>query len=311
MREKMGNIKRAIILSIMLFACGVVRVADAVAQDEILPESSQVENGKQQGNDKSECDKRSPISTYKINYFALNNLPNNDKAQVKFQLSVKYKFINRDISVGGRPLALYFAYSQISLWNVGQSSKPFEESNYNPEAFLNYGANITRGSVTLRDIILSPYEHESNGLAGPQSRSWNRVYAAVRVGFLPITKQCDDDSTQKDHVQLKVKVWHAYGFSDEDAYLQSIGSNRTFLDYEGYGEVKVALRDILVQGDWGNRIDMTSKIGGKQNFEFEYQQKIPSLNFTPYFQYWYGYDETLLRFDRYGRRAFLGVSFVY
>lgn len=104
-REKKGSIGRSIVLSIMLFVCGVVRVADAVAQDEILPESSQVENGKQQGNDKSECDKRSPISTYKINYFALNNLPNNDKAQVKFQLSVKYKFINRDFSVGGRPLA--------------------------------------------------------------------------------------------------------------------------------------------------------------------------------------------------------------
>jgi phospholipase A1 len=311
MQKNMGNIGRSIILSVMLFACAVVQGADAVAQDEILPAPSQTENGKWQGNDKSDCDKRSPISTYKINYFALNNLPNNDNAQVKFQFSVKYKFFNRDLSVGGRPLALYLAYSQISLWNVGQSSKPFEESNYNPEAFLNYSANITRGSVTLRDIILSPYEHESNGLAGPQSRSWNRVYAAVRMGYLPIREQCDNDPMQKDHVELKVKVWHAYGYSDQDVYLQSIGSNNTFLDYEGYGEVNVALRDILVQGDWGNRIDMTSKIGGKQNFEFQYQQKIPSLNFTPYFQYWYGYDETLLRFDRFGRRAFLGVSFVY
>lgn len=307
----MGNIGRSIILLVALFACAVARAAYAVAQDEILPESSQAQNGKQQGNDKSDGNKRSPISTYKINYFALNNLPNNDNAQVKFQLSVKYKFFDRDLSVGGRPLSLYLAYSQISLWNVGQSSKPFEESNYNPEAFLNYSANITRGYVTLRDIILSPYEHESNGLAGPQSRSWNRVYAAVRMGFLPIIKQSDEEIMQKDRIELRVKVWHAYGYSDQDAYLQSIGSNNTFLDYEGYGEVNVALRDILVQGAWGNRIDMTSKIGGKQNFEFQYQQKIPTLNFMPYFQYWYGYDETLLRFDRFGRRAFLGVSFVY
>ena len=148
----MGDIGRSIILSIVLFACASARAADAVAQDEILPASTQAENGKQQGNQKSDSDIQSSISTYKIHYFALNNLPNNDNAQVKFQLNVKYKLFNREISVGGHPLALYLAYSQISLWNVGQSSKPFEESNYNPETFLNYSANITRGSVALRDI---------------------------------------------------------------------------------------------------------------------------------------------------------------
>lgn len=307
----MRNIERSLILFVVLFACTVVLAADAFAQADSVPASPHVEYGKQQGNDNSDCDKGSPIRAYKINYFALNSFPNNDKAQVKFQFSVKYKFFDRDISIWGRPLALYLAYSQKSLWNVGQESMPFEESNYNPEAFFNYNANITRGPVALRDIILSPYEHESNGMAGPRSRSWNRLYAKVRLGFLPITKQCEDDSTQKDHVELTMKVWHAYGYSDQDAYLQTIGSNKTFLGYEGHGEVNLVLRDIIVQGDWGNRIDMTSKIGGKQNFELQYQQKIPYLNFTPYIQYWYGYNETLLRFDRFEKRTFLGVSFVY
>jgi hypothetical protein len=95
MQKNMGNIGRSIILSAMLFACTFVQAAYASAQDEILSAPSQTENGKKQGNDKSNCDKRSPISTYKINYFALNNLPNNDNAQVKFQLSVKYKFFDR------------------------------------------------------------------------------------------------------------------------------------------------------------------------------------------------------------------------
>lgn len=312
MKQKIRNIERSLILFITLVAGVVVPAADVFAQADASPASSQVENGKQQGKDDSDCDKGSPISTYKINYFTLNSFPTNDKAQVKFQFSVKYKFFDRDVDLWGRPLALYLAYSQKSLWNVGQDSMPFEESNYNPEAFFNYNINITQGPVALRDIILSPYEHESNGLAGPQSRSWNRLYAAVRLGFLPITEQCGDEAKQKDQIELNLKAWHAYGYSDQNTYLRTIGSNKTFLGYEGYGEVNLVFRDIIVHGDdWGNRIDVTSKIGGKQNFEIQYQQKIPSLNFTPYIQYWYGYDETLLRFDHFGQRTFFGVSFVY
>jgi outer membrane phospholipase A len=307
----MADIIKSLILFCLLLACAVVRTADVFAQAELLPASSQTDNGKRQENDKKDCDKRSPISIYKINYFALNSLPNNTNAQLKFQFSVKYKFFNRDVSVGGRPLSLYLAYSQKSLWNVGQDSMPFEESNYNPEAFFNYSANITWGPVALRDIILSPYEHESNGLAGPQSRSWNRLYAAARLGFFPILEQCHDNFAPKDHIELTLKIWHAYEYSDQTAYLRTIGSNNSFLDYEGYGEVNVALRDILAGGDWGNQIDMTSKISRKRNFVLQYRQKIPPLNFIPYIQYSYGYDETLLRFDRFGKRTFWGVSFVY
>ncbi len=302
----MGNIERSLILFIVLFAA-----ADAFAQADIPPAAPPVEQEKQQGADNTMSKKKSPISTYKINYFTLNNWPTNENAQVKFQFSVKYKFFDQDVSVWGRPLSLYLAYSQKSLWDVGQDSSPFEETNYNPETFLDYAVNGTWGPIALRDVIFSPFEHESNGLAGPQSRSWNRVYVAIRLGALPITEPSDDDATRRDHVELYLKVWHAYGYSDETAYLQSIGSNENFLNYEGHGEVILSLRDILVHGGWGNRLDITSRVGGKENFEFQYEQKIPSLNFSPYVQYCYGYDETLLRFDRFGRRAFFGVSFIY
>jgi outer membrane phospholipase A len=112
-------------------------------------------------------------------------------------------------------------------------------------------------------------------------------------------------------VEFRLKAWHAYGYGDQNAYLRDQGINRNFLDYEGYGEVNVVLRDMLVSGSWGNRIDLTSRIGGLKNLELQYQQKIPAFNFVPYIQYWYGYDETLLRFDRFGKRTFFGVSFEY
>ncbi len=306
-----SKIERALISAVILCALSAATAVHAAAQGEPTTlVTSQTASDSRQGPDTGESSKPSPVSTYKINYFTINRIPTNENAQVKFQFSVKYKFFNHDISIFGHPLALYLAYSQKSLWNVGQDSMPFEESNYNPETFFDYQGVLTRGSFAVRDIIVSPYEHESNGLAGPQSRGWNRLYAAVRLGYWPL-EHCDDASAAKDHVELFIKVWRAYGYSDETTYLQSIGNGSSFLDYEGFGEVHVVLRDIIFEGDRGNRFEIASRVGGKENIELQYVQKIPSLNFSPYFQYWYGYDETLLRFDRFGKRAFFGVSFVY
>jgi phospholipase A1/A2 len=308
----MSRIKRTLLLSIVPFTFFAAMAAHAGAPADTPQVLTQSASGTQEGTVDKECNKTSPISTYKINYFSLNSFPNNKNAQVKFQFSAKYKFFNRDIFIFKRPLSLYLAYSQKSLWNVGQESMPFEESNYNPEAFFDYQADISQGFVALRHIILSPYEHESNGLAGPMSRGWNRLYAAVRLGFFPIEEKCDFDSTPKDRIELFLKAWHAYGYSDETAYLQTINSNKTFLGYEGYGEVSLLFRDIIVHGDdWGNSFEITSRIGGKENIELQYVQKMPTLNFSPYVQYWHGYDETLLRFDRFVDRTFVGVSFVY
>lgn len=118
--KHMRNIKSPLILFILFFACAMAPAAEVFAQAD-MSASPPVEEGSRQGSDTSACNKKSPISTYRINYFTLNNWPNNDNAQVKFQFSVKYKFFDRDVSVWGRPLALYLAYSQKSLWNVGQN----------------------------------------------------------------------------------------------------------------------------------------------------------------------------------------------
>jgi phospholipase A1 len=308
----MSRIERTLVLFVTLLAFFTVITTQASAQADTPLVSQQSVSGTAEGSGAKECNQPSPISTYKINYFTLNRFPDNQNAQVKFQFSAKYKFFNRAVSVFDHPLSLYLAYSQKSLWNVGQPSLPFEESNYNPEAFFDYQVNLAHGPATLRDIIVSPYEHESNGLAGPLSRSWNRVYAAIRLGFFPIEEKCPIELAPKDRIELFVKAWHAYGYSDQNTYLQTIGSDKTFLGYEGYGEIRLIFRDVIVHGDdWGNRIELSSRFGGKDNLELQYVQRVPRLNFLPYIQYWHGYDETLLRFDRFQDRTFFGVSFVY
>jgi len=258
------------------------------------------------------ADKSSPLSAHKINYFTANRIPTNSEAQIKFQISAKYRILNWEGSVPGGTISPYFAYSQKSLWNYGKASKPFEESNYNPEFFADYRTDKRYRDFILRNIIVSPYEHESNGMDGLESRSWNRVYIAVRTGLFPIEE--DGTISPHDRVELVLKLWHAWGYSDQDAYLRSIGSADTFLDYAGRGEVELTARDILLKGAWGNQLNVTTRIfhdGEKNSFNFEYLQKIKNWHFIPYFQYWYGYNETLLRFDRRERRTFVGLAFGY
>jgi len=258
-----------------------------------------------------------PVSTHKVNYFALDHWPANSSAQLKFQISMKFRVLEPNLYVlKYNFFPAYVAYTQKSLWNVGQPSMPFEESNYNPEFFLDYPVNaVIVGRFTLRNIVISPIEHESNGLAGDQSRSWNRQYVLIRFGLESKEKLKVTNSFLSDKALFYVKLWHAYGYSEQDAYLRSIGSNDTFLDYMGRGEIGVSVRNFR---GWGSlrdhQLDIRTPIfhdKRKNSFEYEFRQQLPNMNFALYLQYWYGYGETLMRFDQFGRRGFVGLSFSY
>ncbi len=298
-----------------------VQQADTVSQprDVNNPENTLSTEQQQKSPQSAYVGKKtdSPVSTHKVNYFSLNRWPGNNNAQVKFQISMKFRVLEPNLYVLKYNLfPAYFAYTQKSLWNIGQKSGPFEESNYNPELFLDYPVNAAIiGRFKLRNIVISPLEHESNGLAGVQSRGWNRQYVLIKFGFESKEKLEVTNSFLSDKALLYVKLWHAWGYADEDAYLQSIGSNDKFLDYMGRGELGVSVRNFLWGGSLGDhQLDVKTPVfrdKRKNSYEFEFRQQLPETNFALYLQYWYGYGETLLRFDQFGRRGFVGLSFSY
>ena len=258
-----------------------------------------------------------PLSAHKLNYISIDSWPGNNNAQIKFQISMKFRVLTPNLYVLKYNIfPAFFAYTQKSLWNINQPSSPFEENNYNPEFFLDYPVNAgIIGRIKLRNIVVSPIEHESNGLAGDQSRSWDRLYVLIKFGLESKEKLDVTNSFLSDKALLYVKVWHAWGYEDENAYLRSIGNNNTFLDYMGRGEVGVSVRNFL----WGgslkdHQLDIRTPIFrdmDKDSYKFEFRQQIPNMNFALYLQYWYGYGETLMRFDQFGRRGFVGLSFSY
>ena len=257
------------------------------------------------------------VSANKVNYFSVNRWHRSSNAQVKFQISMAFPVLRPNLYVFKYNLfPAYVAYTQKSLWNVGQRSMPFEESNYNPEFYLDYPVNaVMIGRIKLRNVVISPIEHESNGLAGAQSRSWNRQYVLIKFGLESKDKLEVMNSFLTDKALLYVRFWYASSYSDMTTYLRSIGSNTTFLDYMGRGEIGLRVRNFL----WGgslrdHQLDMKTPIFRdmrKKSYEFEFRQQLPNMNCALYMQYWYGYGETLLRFDQFGNRGIVGLSFSY
>jgi phospholipase A1 len=102
-----------------------------------------------------------------------------DATEARFQFSLKTKAMENLFGDNGD---LWLGYTQSSRWQVynGDNSRPFRETNYEPEAMLAFRTNYEvfgfKGSLASIGV-----NHQSNGRALPLSRSWNRVIA--QAGF--------------------------------------------------------------------------------------------------------------------------------
>ena len=98
-------------------------------------------------------------------------------AEAKYQISLKARFASQLL---GTPLSLWGGYTQSSRWQVynGAASRPFRETNYEPELMLVWPLSVHLGGWRLRMASLS-LNHQSNGRDLPLSRSWNRVIATL------------------------------------------------------------------------------------------------------------------------------------
>lgn len=108
------------------------------------------------------------------------SLPDYRREEAKFQLSLRTKLVqgallpNADLWVG---------FTQQTFWQIwnGKDSKPFRNTDYEPEAIY-----VLPTPADLRALPLGwqwrytqfGLVHQSNGQSDPLSRSWNRVYVA-------------------------------------------------------------------------------------------------------------------------------------
>jgi phospholipase A1 len=95
----------------------------------------------------------------------------------KFQLSFKTKILENLFGDNGD---LWGAYTQTSRWQMynGEESRPFRETNYEPEVMLTFRNRYRIGGWNGRLAGIG-INHQSNGKSDPQSRSWNRIVAMI------------------------------------------------------------------------------------------------------------------------------------
>ncbi len=222
------------------------------------------------------------IRPYKRNYVLLYqggtpNAVDGMHEYVKFQLSIQQHLCKN----------LHFGYTQKSFWSATAPSLPFRETNYNPEFFLdysNYGSGIWRlGKIGL-------FEHESNGRDGLESRSWNRIYWEPRMVIDDPAKLPFDFKT----LVVALKWWYAYSSTE----------NADIRDYQGNNELTVTLNQYWTQWVFTAR---KGRIWDYGNFQVDVNSHFMG-NMDLFFQYWDGYGESLVDYNRTTTRYGFGIA---
>lgn len=206
-----------------------------------------------------------------------------DRLEMKFQFSAKFHLAS-DLLFGHGDL--YFAYTQRSWWQAynADASSPFRETNYEPEAFLDFDNDWhVAGWTNIGNRIA--FNHQSNGRSNALSRSWNRVI---------LTSTFIND----DWAISLAPHWRIPEPADED-------DNPDIHRYMGYGDITVARR---LYGDheasllWRGNPD-SGYMGTQLDYSWPLFGKVRG-----HVQYYYGYGDNLIDYDRNVHRLGLGFS---
>src|ERR1700754_519769 len=203
--------------------------------------------------------------------------------EAKFQISLKTKVWENIFGDNGD---LWVGYTQSSRWQVynTENSRPFRETNYEPEALLVFNTNyqIFGWNGRLADIGVN---HQSNGRADPLSRSWNRVVA--------------DFGFERENWVVMLRPWWRIPESRKE------DDNPDIQDYMGRGEVQV------VHEMGANEFALTARhsfrTGDRSHGSLRGTWSFPVVNnLRGYLEVFNGYGESLIDYNH--RATYLGIG---
>lgn len=215
---------------------------------------------------------------------------NVDNFEAKYQVSVTMPLYLHDADASG----VYFGFTLNSFWQLYNSdaSKPFRETNYEPEVFYQWDANwdLFGYRFNLANIGIN---HHSNGQNGLKSRSWNRLYASVIFS--------DADSL------YYLKTWYRLPEEDKLSPTDPAGDdNPDILDYYGRAEIGYAFTvgKVNVMSILRNNLKFNDNRGSIElNMTYPINQRYDWL-----VQYFNGYGDSLIDYNRHQERISLGVQ---
>lgn len=208
-----------------------------------------------------------------------------DSTELKFQLSFKTKVAEDLLGDNGD---IWVGYTQSSHWQSynSEESRPFRETNYEPEAMLvfrsNYGIAGWRGRMT--GISLN---HMSNGRSDPLSRSWNRVI--LNFGL------------DRENWALMLRPWFRIKEDARD------DNNPDIEDYMGRGDAT------LVWNKGGHEVSLMARhslrTGDRSHGALQLDYGFPISNLLRgHIQVFDGYGESMIDYNHKATYVGVGVS---
>lgn len=226
-----------------------------------------------------------PTSANPVNRVSDDEKQNLDSMESKFQISFKTKAIENIFAGNGD---LWVGYTQSSHWQVYNSdeSRPFRETNYEPEASLIFRTNYEILGLEGRLLGLS-FNHQSNGRSDPWSRSWNRVM--LNVGL------------ERDNFILMLRPWYRIPEKSAD------DNNPDITDYIGRGDLTALYR--WNDHNFSLMLRHSLKGGSDSHGAVQFDWAFPiTSRLRGYFQFFDGYGESLIDYNHRATYFGLGVS---
>ena len=208
-----------------------------------------------------------------------------DDTEAKFQLSFKTKVAENLFGDNGD---LWTAYTQSSRWQVynGDESRPFRETNYEPEVMLVFRSNYSLLGWRGRMLAMS-FNHQSNGRADPISRSWNRVM--LNVGL------------DRNDWALTVRPWWRIPDGEHE------DENPGIEDYVGRADATLVRRWNGHEFALMARHSLRAGEDGHGALQFDWGFPI-SRSFRGHLQVFDGYGESLIDYNHRATYVGLGIS---
>lgn len=227
-------------------------------------------------------DAESSFGIYRDNYF-ITGVPINKRidkynSDVKFQISIRQRLTKTILPFN---TFLMLTYTQKSFWDVYADSSPFRDSNFNPGLML---AKPIVQHNKLKGMAYLAFEHESNGKDSIYSRSWNYFVLSGTYLF-------------NSRLSIHGKVWGGW-LSDD---------NSDLYDYKGFGMVGINYRspnERLILSAFVNPRKQIWKVNTQMEASYRLTPKSNQFIFVQWYQ---GYAENLLEYDRYASMLRVGI----
>jgi phospholipase A1 len=206
-------------------------------------------------------------------------------SEAKFQLSLKTKIWQ---GVFGEYGDVWVGYTQDSHWQIYNSkdSRPFRETNYEPEATLVFNTNYSVFGWDGRLLGIG-LDHQSNGRADPLSRSWNRVMADI--GF------------ERDSWTVMFRPWWRIPES------KASDNNPDISNYVGRGDMQI-IHEWNGQ-EFGLMLRSSFRGGSDAHGAAQFTWSFPLVgNLRGYMEAFKGYGESLIDYNHNATYLGAGVS---